>query len=84
MAVKITTVMLDKLGTARHDYMGCLAVRQILAQADVTDVELHVYETEKIKQHRAEAARATAAADAIEARGPWPGREADDDVDAGS
>jgi hypothetical protein len=82
MAVKITVAMLDALGTARHDYMGCLAVRQILEQAGVTDVELHIYETEKIKQVRAEAARATAIADAIEARGPWPVPEVVPDADA--
>jgi hypothetical protein len=76
MAVKITTAMLDKMGPNGHDYMGCLSVRHILADAGVTDVELHVYEIEKIRQHRADAERATAAADAIEARGPWPDRGA--------
>lgn len=71
MPVKITTAMLDKLHS-QHDYMGCLKLREILSAAGVTDVELHVYETQKIKQLREEAAQITKRADGIEARGPWP------------
>jgi hypothetical protein len=73
MTLKITTTMLDKLGGASHGERGCADVRAILVDAGVTDsVELHIYETTKVNELRRDAAKLTALADAIEARGPWP------------
>lgn len=73
MTIKITTQMLDAFGPSGHGVPGCNKVREVLRLGGVTEeVELHAYEYTEVKSLRDQAAKLTARADQIEARGPWP------------
>jgi hypothetical protein len=71
MATKITVQMLDALGKG-HSAEAVERLRGLLAEAGVTDVELHPYEINQAQSHRRAAARDIRLAEAIESRGPMP------------
>lgn len=71
MATKITDSMLiTAAGSYTPEAVG--KVRRILADAGVTDVELHRFEIDALRKYREQARAATAAADRYLASGPLP------------
>lgn len=71
MAVKITVEMLDRARMG-HSLMAVSTLREILLAAGIDDVELHPYEIAEIRACRERAENATAQANLLESRGPWP------------